>query len=61
MFYMNDYLPADQLSETGGCWWVQCENSLCMAVVDKDGKWKSFSNGKEIFDVISYCRSLNQQ
>jgi hypothetical protein len=54
-FYMNDCLPADQFPEAGGRWWVQCENSLCLAVADKDGKWKSFSNGREIFDVISYC------
>jgi hypothetical protein len=52
---MNDCLPADRLPEAAGRWWVQCESSLCLTVADKDGKWKSFSNGKEIFDVVSFC------
>jgi hypothetical protein len=52
---MNYCLPADQLPEAVGRWWVQCKNSLCLGELDKYGKWKSFSNGKEIYDVISFC------
>jgi hypothetical protein len=52
---MNDCLSADQLPKIDGRYWVQCENFRCMAVFDKDGKWKSFSNGKELPDVINFC------
>jgi hypothetical protein len=51
---MSDSLPTDGLPVIGNRYWVRCENSWCMAVVDKDGKWKSFSNGKELRDVVNF-------
>jgi hypothetical protein len=35
--------------------WVQCEHSLCLAVLDKSGKWKSFSNDRELTDFVGVC------
>jgi hypothetical protein len=52
---MPDCPPTDQLPEIGGRYLVKCENFMCIAVFDKDGKWKSFSNGKELPDVINFC------
>jgi hypothetical protein len=51
---MNDSLPADQLPEIGSRYLVQCENFMCMAIYDEDGKWKSLSNGKELPSVINF-------
>jgi hypothetical protein len=51
---MDEGKPTDQPPEPGVRYWVQCENFRCLAVIDKDGKWKSFSNGKELPDVINY-------
>ena len=51
---MNNRHPAGHLPELGSRYWVQCENSWCMAVVDNVGKWKSFSNGKELPDVVNF-------
>jgi hypothetical protein len=36
---------------------VQCENSMCLAVLDKSGKWKSFSNNRELTDFVKVCAS----
>jgi len=52
---MNDPLPADQLPEIDGRYLVKCENFMCMAIFDKDGKWKSLSNGNELPAVINFC------
>jgi hypothetical protein len=35
--------------------WVQCDHSLCLAVLDKSGKWKSFSNDRELTDFVKVC------
>jgi hypothetical protein len=35
--------------------WVQCDHSLCLAVQDKSGKWKSFSNNRELTDFVKVC------
>jgi hypothetical protein len=35
--------------------WVQCENSLCLAVLDKSGRWKSFSNNRVLTDFVKVC------
>jgi hypothetical protein len=35
--------------------WVQCDNSVRLAVMDKSGKWKSFSNDRELTDFVSVC------
>ena len=51
---MIDSISANQLPQTDGRYWVQCENFRCMAIFDKDGKWKSFSNRKELPDVINF-------
>jgi hypothetical protein len=51
---MNDCLFADQLPEIGIRYWVQCEDFRCLAVINKDGQWKSFSNGRELPDVIKF-------
>jgi hypothetical protein len=51
---MNDSPSAEQLPEVGGRYWVQCDNFMYMAVFYKDGEWKSFSNGRELPDVINY-------
>jgi hypothetical protein len=52
---MNDYVPADQPPEIDGHYLVKCENFMCMAIFDKNGKWKSLSNGKELPAVINFC------
>ena len=51
---MNDSPSADQLPEADGRYWVECKNFRCLAIFGKDGKWKSFSNGKELPDVIHF-------
>jgi hypothetical protein len=35
--------------------WVQCDNSMCLAVLDKSGRWKSFSDDKELTDFVKVC------
>jgi hypothetical protein len=35
--------------------WVQCDHSMCLAVLDKAGKWKSFSNNRELTDFVKVC------
>ena len=51
---MNDRPSPVQLPAIAARFWVQCENSWYVAVVDKDGKWKSFSNGRELPHVLSF-------
>jgi len=36
---------------------VQCDNSMRLAVLDKSGKWKSFSNDLELTDFVEVCAS----
>jgi hypothetical protein len=35
--------------------WVQCDHSLCLAVMGKSGRWMSFSNGRELTDFVKVC------
>jgi hypothetical protein len=46
---------AEQPPEIRRAYLVQCENSMCLAVLDKSGKWKSFSNNRELTDFVSVC------
>jgi len=59
---MNDCHPTEEIQETHCRYWVQCENSLYMGVVDKCGKWTSFSNDKDLPRVISFVsiQRINQ-
>jgi hypothetical protein len=52
---MKDCRSATQLPEAGSRYWVQCEHSWHIAVVDEDGTWKSFSNGKALPDVLNFA------
>jgi hypothetical protein len=49
---MKDDLPVEQLLKTHKPEWVQCNDVMCLAVLDKDGKWRSFSNNKELFGIV---------
>jgi hypothetical protein len=33
--------------------WVQCSGHRCLAVVDKNGKWKCFATGQELSGLAS--------
>jgi len=35
--------------------WVQCDNSMRLAVLDESGKWKSFSSDRELTDFVRVC------
>ena len=35
--------------------WVQCTGYRCLAVRDKNGKWRSYATGKELTDFIKVC------
>jgi hypothetical protein len=50
----GDYQPERQFLEIGQPYWVQCKNISCLAVFNKDGKWKASYNGKELSDVINF-------
>jgi hypothetical protein len=45
-------IPARQFPEIRKRCLVQCSNSLHLAFLDKSGKWKSFSNGRELTDFV---------
>jgi hypothetical protein len=49
----GDCHPVRQFLEIGHPYWVQCKNIRCLAVVDKEGKWKASYSGKELPDVIN--------
>ena len=51
------FIPATQLVESGRPYWVQCSESTCWAVLDKDGRWKDFTTGKNLPDVINVFAS----
>jgi hypothetical protein len=51
---MNECIPASQVPAQGRRYWVQCEHSWYIAVVDEVGRWKSFSNGKELPEVLNF-------
>jgi hypothetical protein len=46
---------AGQSADMRQAHWVQCDNSMCLAVLDKSGKWKSFSNERELTDFVKVC------
>jgi hypothetical protein len=48
-------IPAEQSPEIRQPHWVQCDHSMCLAVLDKSGKWKSFSNNRELTDFVKVC------
>jgi hypothetical protein len=48
-------IPPEQPSEIRQAHLVQCDNSMCLAVLDKSGKWKSFSNNRELTDFVKVC------
>jgi hypothetical protein len=48
-------IPAELFPEIRQPQLVQCSNSLCLAFLDKSGKWKSFSNERELTDFIKVC------
>jgi hypothetical protein len=48
-------IPAEQPPEIRQAHLVQCDHSMCLAVLDKSGKWKSFSNNRELTDFVKVC------
>jgi hypothetical protein len=50
-------IPAGEPPEMRQPHWVQCDNSMCLAVLDEFGKWKSFSNDRELTDFVKVCAS----
>ena len=50
---MTDYLAAEPLPEIRQPHWIQGDSYMCLAVLDKYGKWRSFSNNRELFDIIA--------
>jgi hypothetical protein len=45
-------IPAEQSPEIRQPHWVECDNSIRLAVLAKSGKWKSFSNDRELTDFV---------
>ena len=39
--------------QPGALYWVQCKGYRCMAVLDANGKWKSFITGEELSGVFN--------
>jgi hypothetical protein len=52
---IDESIPWEQSPAIRQPHWVQCEHSLRLAVLDKSGKWKSFSNDRELTDFIKVC------
>jgi hypothetical protein len=50
-------MPTEQPPEIRQAHLVQCDNSMRLAVLDKSGKWKSFSNNRELTDFFKVCAS----
>ena len=46
--------PDRQEPKVGVVYWVQCKSYRTRAIMDKDGKWKSLFNGRELPDVASF-------
>jgi len=53
----NGFISAEPDSLMRRPIWVQCDNSMRLAVLDKSGKWKSFSNDRELTDFVELCAS----
>jgi hypothetical protein len=41
--------------------WVQCDGYRCLAVLDRNGTWKSFFDGKELTDFVNVCAAQKEQ
>lgn len=50
---MSDCLAAEPLPEKRQPRWVRGNNYMCLAVLDKYGKWRSFSNNRELMDIVA--------
>jgi hypothetical protein len=48
-------ISADQSPEIRRGHLVQCNNSVFLAILDKSGRWMSFSNGRELTDFVKVC------
>jgi hypothetical protein len=51
----NSLIPGEASPEKPQAHWVQCDHSICLAVLDKSGRWKSFSNGRVLTDFVKVC------
>jgi hypothetical protein len=51
----DDFIPLGQPPVLRQPQWVQCHNAMRLAVLDKSGKWKSFSNDRKLNDFVSVC------
>lgn len=49
---LNELWVSSQSPEIEKPYWVQCKNYRCLAFVNKAGKWKSLSTGKEVTDIV---------
>ena len=49
---LNEPSVSPKSPETDKPYWVQCKNYRCLAFVNKEGKWKSLSTGKEVTDIV---------
>lgn len=49
---LEEHLPAGQPPEIGRPYWVKCKDFRCMAVIDKEGRWKTFYGGEILPDVL---------
>ncbi len=45
-------IPTEQFPEIRQPHLVQCDNSVHLAFIDKFGKWKSFSNERELTGLV---------
>jgi len=50
---MSDGLAAEPLPEIRQPHWVHGDHYMCLAVRDKYGKWRSFSNNRELMDIVT--------
>ncbi len=50
---MSDCLATEPLPEIRQPHWVRGSHYLCLAVRDQDGKWRSFSNNRELPDIVA--------
>jgi hypothetical protein len=48
----DGFIAVGKPAKRGQPSWVRCEHSMYLAVLDESGKWKSFSNNRELTDVV---------
>jgi hypothetical protein len=61
--YPNQEITSDARPpiEPGKAYWVQCKSYRCLAVLDQQGRWRSYANDKELTDVIKvFASNLTQ-